>query len=45
VKAEDTREEVNIKVLNKSIKEIVRRQSELRTQIDAYVADLEGEFK
>lgn len=45
VMAEDTREAVDIKVLNKSIKEIVARQSELRTQIDAIVADLEGSSK
>ena len=45
VKAEDTREVVDIKILNKSIKEIVARQSELRTKIDAIVADLEGKSK
>jgi type I restriction enzyme M protein len=45
VKAEDTREIVDIKVLNKSIKEIVARQSELRSKIDAIVADLEGKSK
>ena len=42
VKAEDAREVVDIKVLNKSIKEIVSRQSDLRSKIDAIVADLEG---
>ena len=42
VTAEDTREVVDIKKLNESIKEIVSRQSALRTQIDAIVADLEG---
>jgi type I restriction enzyme M protein len=45
VKAEDTREVVDIKVLNESIKEIVTRQSELRTKIDEIVADLEGNSK
>ena len=40
--AEDTREAVDIKVLNKEIKEIVSRESELRTKIDAIVADLES---
>jgi type I restriction enzyme M protein len=45
VKAEDTREIVDIKALNKSIKEIVARQSELRSKIDAIVADLEGKSK
>ena len=42
VEAEDTREVVDIKALNAEIKEIVARQQELRTQIDAIVADLEG---
>jgi type I restriction enzyme M protein len=40
--AEDTREVVDIKVLNASISEIVNRQSALRHEIDAIVADLEG---
>jgi type I restriction enzyme M protein len=44
VKAEDTREVVDIEVLNQSIKEIVSRQSELRIQIDEIVANLEGKF-
>ncbi len=43
VEAEDTREVVDIKALNAEIKEIVARQQELRTQIDAIVADLEGQ--
>jgi type I restriction enzyme M protein len=43
VQAEDTREVIDIKKLNAGIKEIVARQSELRKQIDAIVADLEGE--
>jgi len=38
----DTREEINIVELNADIIRIVARQSELRTQIDAIVADLEG---
>jgi type I restriction enzyme M protein len=42
VQAEDTREVIDIKELNKEIAQIVARQSELRTQIDAIVADLEG---
>jgi type I restriction enzyme M protein len=42
VQAEDTREVIDIKELNKEINQIVTRQSELRTQIDAIVADLEG---
>ena len=42
VKAEDTREIIDITALNAEIKEIVARQQELRLQIDAIVADLEG---
>ena len=41
VKAEDTREIIDITALNAEIKEIVSRQQELRAQIDAIVADLE----
>jgi type I restriction enzyme M protein len=40
---EDTREAVDITELNAEIARIVARQSELRTAIDAIVADLEGE--
>ncbi|MEA2065472.1 MAG: type I restriction-modification system subunit M [Patescibacteria group bacterium] len=39
--AEDTREVVNIKELNKKIKKIVARQSELRTAIDEIVSNIE----
>ena len=42
VKAEDTRKVIDITALNAEIKEIVSRQQELRVQIDAIVADLEG---
>ncbi|MGE3449031.1 MAG: type I restriction-modification system subunit M [Microbacteriaceae bacterium] len=42
VEAEDTRETVDITELNVEIARIVARQAELRTQIDAIVADLEG---
>jgi len=42
VEQEDTREAVDITALNAEIARIVARQSELRTQIDAIVADLEG---
>ena len=42
VEAEDTREVVDITELNARIAGIVARQAELRTQIDAIVADLEG---
>lgn len=42
VEPEDTTEVIDIEQLNAEIAEIVRRQAELRTQIDAIVADLEG---
>ncbi|WP_146362778.1 type I restriction-modification system subunit M [Arthrobacter yangruifuii] len=42
VEAEDTREVIDITELNAEIKRIVARQQELRTSIDAIVADLEG---
>lgn len=42
VEAEDTREVINITELNAEIARIVARQAELRTSIDAIVADLEG---
>lgn len=41
VEGEDTREVVDIKVLNAEIARIVARQADLRTSIDAIVADLE----
>jgi type I restriction enzyme M protein len=41
VEKEDTSVAIDIKALNQQIAEIVKRQSELRTQIDAIVADLE----
>ncbi len=43
VMQKDEREEIDIKQLNVQIARIVSRQTELRTQIDAIVADLEGE--
>lgn len=42
VEKEDTREAVDIQQLNARIAKIVARQTELRTAIDAIVADLEG---
>ncbi len=42
VEQEDTREAIDITELNSEIARIVARQSELRTAIDAIVADLEG---
>ncbi|GHU30057.1 hypothetical protein AGMMS50256_16220 [Betaproteobacteria bacterium] len=38
-----TSESVDIRALNAEIARIVTRQAQLRTQIDAIVADLEGE--
>ncbi len=43
VEQPDTRETVDIRALNAEIARIVARQAELRTAIDAIVADLEGE--
>jgi type I restriction enzyme M protein len=43
VEQADTSETVDIRALNAKIAGIVARQAELRTQIDAIVADLEGE--
>jgi len=42
VEAKDTREVINITELNARIAGIVARQAELRTQIDAIVADMES---
>lgn len=42
VEQEDTREATNITALNAEIAGIVARQSSLRTQIDAIVAEIEG---
>lgn len=42
VEQEDLREEINIIELNAEIAQIVARQAELRTAIDAIVANLEG---
>lgn len=42
VEAEDTREVVDIVALNAEIERIVARQSQLRTEIDAIVAELES---
>jgi type I restriction enzyme M protein len=42
VEQKDTREAVDIAALNSEIASIVARQGELRDQIDAIVADLEG---
>ncbi|HHU53235.1 MAG TPA: type I restriction-modification system subunit M [Clostridiaceae bacterium] len=42
VEIEDTREKIDIKVLNKEIEEIVKKQEELRKAIDEIVAEIEG---
>lgn len=42
VVAEDKREVIDIKELNKEIVQIVRRQQELRSAIDGIVSDIEG---
>jgi len=42
VEQEDTREIIDITELNKKISEIVKRQSELRTEIDKIVAEIES---
>lgn len=43
IEQKDEREAVDIRALNAEIARIVARQAELRAQIDAIVADLEGE--
>lgn len=42
VKSEDTREVIDIEVLNKSLIKIIERQSRLHIQIDEIVANIEG---
>ena len=42
VEQEDTREEIDVQALNAEIARIVERQTVLRLQIDAIVAELEG---
>ncbi len=42
VEKEDTREEVDIKVLNAQISTIVERVNQLREEIDAIIAEIEG---
>lgn len=43
VEAEDTREKVDIKVLNAEIKEIVAKEEKLRAEIDKIIAEIEVE--
>ena len=42
IEKEDTREKIDIKVLNAQIKEIVAREDVLRKEIDKIIADIEG---
>lgn len=42
VEQEDTREKIDIKVLNQQIKEIVAKEQLLREEIDRIIADIEG---
>lgn len=42
VQPKDTREKIDIAALNRQISDIVARENELRTQIDAIIADLES---
>ena len=42
VKKEDTREIIDIKVLNKQIEDIVKKENELRTEIDKIIKEIEG---
>lgn len=44
VEKEDTREVVDIKVLNEEIKRIVARENELRLYIDEIIKDIEGDL-
>jgi type I restriction enzyme M protein len=41
VEIEDTREKIDIEVLNKEIKEIVEKQEALRKEIDKIVVEIE----
>ena len=42
VEAEDTREVIDIKVLNKQIDEIVAKENTLRSEIDKIIKEIEG---
>jgi len=42
VEQEDTREKIDIKVLNAQLQEIVAKENELRKAIDEIIADIEG---
>ena len=42
MEAEDTREVIDIKVLNAQIAEIVEKENKLRAEIDKIIAEIEG---
>jgi type I restriction enzyme M protein len=42
VEAEDTREVIDIKVLNKQIEEIVAKENILRAEIEKIIKEIEG---
>ena len=42
VEQEDTREKIDIKELNASLKEIVAKENALRAEIDKIIAEIEG---
>ena len=42
VEKEDTREIIDIKALNKQIEDIVKKENELRTEIDKIIKEIEG---
>ncbi|MCR5046005.1 MAG: N-6 DNA methylase, partial [Treponema sp.] len=42
VEAEDTREVIDIKVLNKEIEKIVAKENTLRSEIDKIIREIEG---
>lgn len=42
VEKEDTKEKIDIKVLNEQINEIVKRENELRLEIDKIIKEIEG---
>lgn len=42
VESEDTREVIDITILNAKINKIVERENDLRTEIDAIIAEIEG---
>ena len=42
VEQEDTREKIDIKVLNEEISKIVEKENKLRAEIDKIIAEIEG---